>query len=129
MLSRTLSSSVADTPVPHGVAQESHESDTGVGVIHQLSADAKSVFVEAERGSVGCIFIDDFVEEHPRLYGYIKDTACRIVGLPFRPPYLLLSVDERFERVAQVLELVGRNDLAQYDVAVIEQLLGVDRCH
>ena len=88
-----------------------HQVDGCLRAVDELPADPECVLVKAEPGRIGRFFVDDFVEEHSGLFGRVESSARRIARFPFSPPYLLLALQHRLERLPQMLKLIRRYDL------------------
>ena len=75
--------------------------------------------MEAEFDGVGGVGVDDLVEGDARLRAGLPDAAGRVAGGAVTGPYLALAVYEGLEAAAQLVQPVGRDALADDEVAVV----------
>ena len=85
----------------------------------ELAGDAEGVLVEAEVDGVGGPGVDDLVEGDARLRAGLPDAAGRVAGAALAGPYLALAVYEGLKAAAQLVEPVGRDALADDEIAVV----------
>ena len=70
--------------------------------------------------------VDDLVEGDARLRAGLPDAAGRVAGAALAGPNLALTVYKGLEAAAQLVQAVGRDALADDEVAVVEEVLLVD---